>query len=219
MAVNHAVMMRGPVITGRLLGALVLSSLVHALLAELWAGTTGLQPVAANVPLQVRLDTSAASGQARPASSSLLRELDEGQIGQVLPAVRPSPTRAVATPPISVSVKHPAAGRKTTPVEPTAESGADHRFYLARELDHFPVPLLPLSLDLATAGSAADSVRLWVSIDRTGKVLDAVVVAAQAHDAFAQTMRERVLATPFRPAHKDAHAVSSRVLLVLGEGK
>lgn len=217
MAVNRAATMWFPVITRRMIAALALSLLAHVLLAEFWVGASGVSPGAAHMPPQVWLNTGAVSGQLRPAFSSLSSGMDEGQQGQILP---PSPSfpRGVATPRISVAASHPAAGRKAVPAEPAAESATDHRFYLARELDHFPAPLSPLILDSAAAGS----VRLWVSIDRTGKVLDAVVVAApahDAHDAFAQIVRERVLAAPFRPARKDAHAVSSRVLLVFGESK
>ena len=219
MGVNGAAMMRFPAVTRRLMVALALSLFVHVLLAGFRWGTSGARPGTVNVQLQARLDT-AASGQARAALSLPLRGMDAGQeraeakagTERIFPA-SPSALSRTAMPRLSVPVQHPVSRRKTPPAGPSVtESTADHRFYLARELDHFPRPLVPLIPDIAVAGS----VRLWVSIDRNGKVLDAAVVAAQAHDVFAQTVRERVLATPFHPAYKDAHAVNSRVLLVLG---
>ena len=88
------------------------------------------------------------------------------------------------------SVPVPVSRRKTPPAGPSVtESTADHRFYLARELDHFPRPLVPLIPDIAVAGS----VRLWVSIDRNGKVLDAAGVKWVRAEGLEPAHREEAL--------------------------
>ena len=93
----------------------------------------------------------------------------------------------------------------------TADSGPDLRFYLARELDQYPSPLSALHLDNG-------SVRLWVSIDQTGRVVEVAVIDADPPGEFETLARERVLATRFAPAWRDGRPVKSRVLLVLGRG-
>ena len=92
------------------------------------------------------------------------------------------------------------------------------RFYLARELDQYPSPLTALVPGAGTHGSATGSVRLWVSIDQAGQVVDAAVIDADPPGVREQSARELVLATRFLPAHRDGRPVKSRVLLVLRHG-
>ncbi len=92
------------------------------------------------------------------------------------------------------------------------------RFYLARELDQYPSPLTALDPGAGTHGSATGSVRLWVSIDQAGQVVDAAVIDADPPGVREQSARELVLATRFLPARRDGRPVKSRVLLVLRHG-
>jgi len=71
---------------------------------------------------------------------------------------------------------------------------------------------------LLDSGRGAGSARLWVSIDQTGRVVEAAVIDADPPGEFERLARERVLATLFVPARRDGRPVKSRVLLVLGRG-
>ncbi len=98
----------------------------------------------------------------------------------------------------------------------TADSGPDQRFYLARELDRYPMPLSALNPDGGL--NAADDISLWVSIDQAGLVIEAKFVHSTLSAESEQLARARVLATRFAPALRDGRPVKSRVLVVLGRG-
>lgn len=186
----------GPVASARrLLIALGASLLVHYLIAGGWNGAGGAQR-AAVPPLQARLEPRDQS-TIEPAFSAT-----PDPTARLAPPAAAQPARVRATP-------RPAAPQAATDFS----SGSDTRFYLARELDEYPAPLAPLQLP-----GAAGSVRLWVSIDRAGQVVDVAVVDAEPPDMFEQRARDLVLATQFAPARKAGNPVKSRVLLVLRYG-
>lgn len=172
--------------------ALGLSLLAHFLMVGGWGASGTGSPTTIIVPLQARLEPA--------------------------PAALP-PSAVSDIPPVSVALRPAASPRRTLPVSAaavveqspagTAGSGSDLRFYLARELDQYPSPLSALYLDNGR-------VRLWVSIDQTGRVVDAAVIDADPPGEFETLAQERVLATRFVPAWRDGRPVKSRVLLVLG---
>ena len=175
--------------------ALGLSLLAHFLMVGDWGASGTRQPTTIIVPLQARLELA--------------------------PAALP-PSAVADIPPVSDAPHPTVSSRRTSPASAaavvveqsqagTATSGPDLRFYLARELDQYPSPLSALRLDNG-------SVRLWVSIDQTGRVVDAAVIDAEPPGEFEMLARARVLATRFVPAQRDGRTVKSRVLLVLGRG-
>jgi protein TonB len=179
----------------RMLIALGLSLLVHFLMVGGWGASGAARTTAVAVPLQARLE---------PMSAALppLAAVDT-------PPATPQPEVSVrrtapTTTAVAVAEQSPAGA---------AASGPDLRFYLARELDQYPSPLSALSLD-----NGHGSARLWVSIDQTGRVVEAAVIDADPPGEFERQARERVLATPFVPARRDGRPVKSRILLVLGQG-
>lgn len=178
----------------RMLIALGLSLLAHFLMVSGW-GASGTARTTAAVALQARLEP--------------------------MPAALP-PSIVADIPPVSDALLPAVSARRTSPADVTAAvvqqspagiagSGPDLRFYLARELDQYPSPLSALRLDKG-------SVRLWVSIDQAGRVVDAAVIDADPPDGIERWAREHVLATRFVPAQRDGRPVKSRVLLVLGGG-
>jgi TonB family protein len=189
----------------RLLPAIGLSLLVHVLIVDNWRPSAGTQPSGAvPAPLQARLET--AEPMAMPAAD--------------LPDIPLEPDRARP----AAGVQPPAP--RMTPVAPmtgtplTAGAGAsvpDPRFYQARELDRYPVPLAPLNLQ-AVAGLSGN-VRLWLSIDLTGNVVDVSVADADPTAALESMARESLLATRFMPAMKNERPVKSRILLELRYGR
>lgn len=179
----------------RMLIALGLSLLAHFLMVSGWGAPGTERTTAVVVPLQARLEP--------------------------MPAALP-PSVVVNIPPVSDAPLPAVSVRRTSPANVTAAvvrqspagtvaSAPDLRFYLARELDRYPSPLSALRLDKG-------SVRLWVSIDQDGRVVDAAVIDADPPDGIERWARERVLATRFVPAQRDGLPVKSRVLLVLGGG-
>jgi len=190
----------------RLLPALGASVLVHVLVAEGWRPSgSAAQSGAMPVQLQARLET---------AESPAMPDPDPPDI-----PVEPDRNRSVAgvqmrAPRITTSAAPQAPG---TPV-PAGDGVAvpDLRFYQARELDRYPVPLA--ALNLRTAAGRAGSVRLWLSIDHAGNVVDVAAADADSSAELASMARESLLATRFMPALKNERPVKSRVLLELRYG-
>ena len=137
----------------------------------------------------------------------------------------PQPTAFPQTAPAAVQTGH--KGRPATtesgdaaemPRETRAAAhGSESRFYLARELDRYPVPLMPVVPGHQRDGIAG-SVRLWVSIDHVGRVFDVAVADGDPAGIHEQSARDLMLATRFDPARKDGRAVKSRLLLMLEFG-
>lgn len=191
MILSHGVPVR------RMLIALVASLLVHFLMVGGWSGSGAARTTVAVVPLQARLEPLPAA-------------LPPSIVADSLP-VRADPQPAVSTHRALPAIVAAAAVEQSP--AGAAASGPDLRFYLARELDQYPSPLSALSLD-----SGRGRARLWVSIDQTGRVVEAAVIDAEPPGEFESQARERVLATPFVPAWRDGRPVKSRILLVLGQG-
>lgn len=179
----------------RMLIALALSLFAHFLLVGGWSASGKGSPTTMVVPLQAWLEPAPA----------VLPPSAVADIPLVSDAPRPAVSSRRTSPAgtAAAAVQQSPAG--------TAASGPDLRFYPARELDQYPSPLSALRLD-------DGSVRLWVSIDQTGRVVDAAVIDAEPPGEFEMLARARVLATRFVPAQRDGRPVKSRVLLVLGRG-
>lgn len=176
----------------RVLTALVVSLCVHLLVISCWDGHSG------------------ASGLRLPAPPALHAQLDPAPH----PAAEPDPPQAPVVHPAEKPVtrtRTATAAAKAPPITDPEHGVSDARFYLARELDQYPAPLSALM----PGSDAAGSVRLWVSIDHAGRVLDAALVDPTGGN-FSQSLRERMLATRFEPARRDGRPVKSRVLMVVG---
>lgn len=195
MAADPTVILPHGVPGRRMLIALGLSLLTHFLMVGGWGTSGAAHTTAVAVPLQARLEPM-------PAALPALSAVDTPPVARAPQPEEPVRRAALAASDAAVAELSPARA---------AASGADLRFYLARELDEYPSPLSALRLD-------DGSVRLWVSIDQTGRVVDAAVIDADPPGEIEMLARERVLATRFVPAQRDGRTVKSRVLLVLGRG-
>lgn len=189
----------------RLLPAIGLSLLVHVLIVDSWRPSAGAQPSGAvPAPLQARLETAAPLAMPAADLTDIPLEPD-----------RARPVAGVRVPAPRVTPVAPMTG---TPL--TGSAGAsvpDPRFYQARELDRYPLPLAPLNLQAAAGLSG--SVRLWLSIDLTGNVVDVSVADADPSGALESMARESLLATRFMPAMKNERPVKSRIQLELRYGR
>ncbi|MBY0270956.1 MAG: hypothetical protein K2X06_13885 [Burkholderiales bacterium] len=134
---------------------------------------------------------------------------------ELVPMATDAPAAAPQTAAPSRHASPPVAPAKALSAD-AAGGGPDLRFYPARELDRYPAPLSALSLD--SGDGPAGGVRLWVSIDQTGLVVEAAVIDAELPRELERMARERVLATRFVPAWRDGRPVKSRLLMVLHRG-
>jgi len=207
-AACHSAMQRD-VPARRILIALSVSLLAHFLLVG-YRGGSGAAHTAAIVlkPLQARLEWM-------PEALPPPAEADMPPL--ITPVTTPVTALVTTPPPPVISPRRLPVAAPVAAVEPlsasAAASGPDLRFYLARELDRYPSPLTTLSLD--DGRGTAGGVRLWVSIDQAGRVVDVAVIDADPPGEFERLARERVLATWFVPAERDGRPVKSRILLVL----
>jgi outer membrane biosynthesis protein TonB len=198
IAIRHAGTLPRHLPARRMLIALGVSLFVHFLVVGGWGGSGAARTVAiVRMPLQAQLEPM-------PAALPQPAEVDTPLVINAAQVVVPSRR----TPPATAAVTQSPAG--------SAASRTDPRFYLARELDRYPSPLSALGLDHGR--EAAGRVRLWVSIDQAGQVVDAAVIEADPPGEIERLARERVLATRFMPAWRDGRPVKSRVLLVLLQG-
>ncbi len=189
-AADHAV-------SRRLMIAVGLSLLAHYWVASVWRGGV-LQATVSPTAIAARL--------AVPAAPAEVLWWRAASVTGVVPA---SPTAATPAETGQSQLARPVP-QLAQSVVTTAQPGPDMRIYLARELDHYPVPVAAWALN-----GESGSVRLWVSIDQIGQVTDVAVIAAEPPSAFDAVARERLLGMRFSPAYKDDRPVKSRVLLVL----
>lgn len=196
MAAHSAGILQHSVPLRRMLIALAVSLLAHFLMIGGW-GSGAAHTRSAVVSLQARLEPVPAALPPAVSADSLPVSVDP----QPVVSARRASSTIVAAAAVEQSLAGAAAG------------GPDLRFYLARELDQYPSPLSVLTLN-----NGRGSARLWVSIDQTGRVVEAAVIDADPPGEFEQQLRERVLATSFVPARRDGRPVKSRILLVLRQG-
>jgi hypothetical protein len=192
----------------RLVVALGASLLAHYLVVGGWPVSGGGRPAAGETPqMHAQLEI-----QAQPWAAPVPDIVDPPPEPE--PAKTPRPVSAAATraerqmPPPLTEAKLPANSGANVP---------DPRFFAARELDRYPVPLAPL--DLRGMGSRTELVRAWVSIDFVGSVVDVTVLDADPSGSLQQQVRERLLTARFMPGMKDERPVRSRVLLELVYGQ
>lgn len=204
IAVRHSALQRN-VPARRIRIALGASLLAHFLLIGNWGGSGALHTVATVLtPLQARLEWMPEA--LPPPAETEIPLLTTAVTTPVATVLRPaaSSPRLPATAPVAAVEPSPAGA---------SANGPDLRFYLARELDQYPSPLSALSLD--DGRGTAGGVRLWVSIDQAGRVVDVAVIDADPPGEFERMARERVLAMRFVPARRDGRPVKSRILLVM----
>lgn len=196
---------RPPVPVRRMVVALSASLIVHALVLWMPRGAGEARRETAQSLLQLRLEPQSAQAPVPPqaiaqaAAAGTAPEVP--QSGGVSRALMPDG----AMPPLPARMGRDRSG------------GSAPRFFLARELDHYPVPLTPLSVGGQGHGHIA-AVRIWVSIDDRGRVIDAVAENPRSDDESFARAREILLSTPFAPARKEGRAVRSRLLVSLTYG-
>ncbi|MCE2998640.1 MAG: hypothetical protein ACK59Y_10390 [Betaproteobacteria bacterium] len=176
--------------------ALMASLLVHVIMLELSGGGGDAARPASALHAELRA--------APPALEPLIEPVrQEPRIPQ------PLALPAKQVPAASRSAHVPSADTVHAPARAEAEGGADSRVYTARELDRFPQPLQPLPR------WQGDTLRLWLTIDTRGHVVD-LAVATGAFPLDPQ-WRERIAGVLFSPAMREERPVRARILLELRE--
>ncbi len=185
---------------GRLALALLLSLLLHWMIVDGWHLSGAPRAVTGTPLLQARLEPPAVDRVLSAAGAPAV-EVEAGDdrkrastAGRQPPERRVPPPRSPATP------------------QSAPATGPDLRFYTARELDRYPVPLTSLNPVFPDGESV---MRFWLGIDATGVVVEVEPGNAGGQGAGVSAAREILLATRFEPAFKDGRPVRSRVLLEL----
>lgn len=190
----------------RLAVALGASLLVHYLVVGGWPASGGGGSAAVLTPqLHAQLQIPAV-----PPTNPFTESAEQPEAPEQAKSVRP-----VAVLADRVERRTAAAPSETQPAANAGSAVPDPRFFPARELDRYPVPLVPLDL----RGVGGGAVRAWVSIDLAGNVVEVVVVDAGPSVALQQQVREQLLAVRFMPGMKDERPVRSRVLMELVYGQ
>ena len=87
----------------------------------------------------------------------------------------------------------------------------DPHYYAARDLDHYPWPLVPLQLEhLAESRS---ELRLELLIDESGVVQEVVFVQPARPGEAEEKLRTALVATQFMPGRKEGRPVKSRLVM------
>lgn len=175
--------------------ALAVSLLLHLLIADFGFGGRATQAVRPASSLQAEL-------VAMPPQSTV----DTPSVAVVVPASS-SPLRDW-TPSSFQPAKEGSAASDSV----QASSGiTDRHIYQARELDRYPQPLAPLSV---RRPPGSGPLRLWLTIDTRGQVVELASASGQPVEA---ALQEQLLAVVFSPALRDQQAVKSRILLELDD--
>lgn len=199
-----------------MLWALLASALLH-----LWlAGGTPSGPIRMTVPLPVhRLE-------ARLEHVARSFELLESAYGVVNPgAVELTPSNedtrsGVAPTTRSVDLGGGAAAIKAAPdvavreMPRAASAATDPVYYSARELDIYPVPLVPIQFEYPAhlvQAHIAGEVRVRLQVDEAGTVDQAAVIDAQPPGYFEEYARAAFASVHFSPGRREGRAVKSQV--------
>jgi len=201
--------------------ARMLCALLASVLLHLWfAGGTLSGAIRMTVPLPVqRLE-------ARLEYLSPSLELSEPEHGRASPGLAdPAPgeqdmRRARAPTARSTDPRAAAAVAQAGPEiavqeMPRADSTTtDPVYYSARELDVYPVPLVPMQFEyparFAQAGVSGE-VRVRLLVDEAGMVDRAVVIAAQPPGHFEEYARAKLASVRFSPGRREGQAVKSQL--------
>jgi hypothetical protein len=191
----------------RLLTALMVSAVAHYLIVDGWRPSGGPSQFPAVIPqLQARLEMP-----------EVLPAAPEKTIAEDSPAELPEKRAALSRTARVAPARAPAvaAPEMNSPENPGA-AVPDLRVYSARELDRYPVPLMPL--DLRTGQGRSGIARFWVNIDSMGYAVGVELIAGDLPAVLTASARELLLAARFAPGFKDERPVKSRILLELRYG-
>lgn len=187
--------------------ALAVSALAHGLLLT----ATGDSPwrrwasYPASVPITVRLETP-------PVYAPDVTVASAPEAHQVPLAAPRSTVRTEQSPQRDPLI----VGARTAPEASALPRARDPHYYAARDLDHYPWPLVPLQLEhLAEARS---ELRLELLIDEAGIVQEVVFVQPARTGEAEEKLRTALIATHFMPGRKEGRPVKSRLLMGINLG-
>jgi protein TonB len=195
---------------GRFRLALATSTLFHLLFAAGLLSETpqhGTQDIGL-VPLSVRIEHQPVQS---PANANT--------IAGERPS-RPHPARRDAT--VSQDLRHEvlhgvvSGTMQETVHTPAVPQAPDLTVYMARDLDSYPRPVVPLDVGRfadRSAGIPPGGVSLELTIDEHGIVSQVAYAGPGTAGALETGLRAMLAATRFFPALKDGRAVKSRVIL------
>ena len=133
-------------------------------------------------------------------------------------AAAPLPEPSPAPPPREPVEPAPRPAEPAPQAGPERAGAANPNWYTGRDLDVLPRPLgpvdppFPLSAQLR---GVSGKVTLALSIDATGRVVDASVVRADPPGFFEESALAAFQSAPFAPGIKDGRPVHSRVQTVV----
>ncbi|MFN9122119.1 MAG: TonB family protein [bacterium] len=208
----------------RLAAFIVASLLLHLLLGLDWGFDSGRRPAQGPASITARLAPASdplvqgvlALADVQPETSSLPAEGAPGAVPMVAPA--PVPETSPALLPREPVEPTPRPADPAPQAGPERAGAADPNWYTGRDLDVLPRPLGPVDpvfpLNAQLRG-VSGRVTLALSIDATGRVVDASVVRADPPGFFEESSLAAFRSAPFAPGIKGGRPVHSKVQTVV----
>lgn len=208
----------------RLAAFIAASLLLHLLIGLDWGFDSGRRPAQGPASITARLAPAAdplvqgvlALADAQPETSSMPVEGAPGTVPMVAPAPVPEPSPV--SPPREPVEPAPRPAEIAPQAGPERAGAATPNWYTGRDLDVLPRPLGPVDPPFplnAQLRGVSGKVTLALSIDATGRVVDAAVVRADPPGFFEESALVAFRSAPFAPGIKGGRPVHSKVQMVV----
>jgi protein TonB len=194
----------------RVSAALAVSLSIHLVFAGLIRG--GPATVSPRVPVQnfIHARISEPAPQTLPDAPPAALELDRTRSSARREHTNDSPL------PVAKST---ATRRESNAV--TAADTPDAKYYSARELDVYPAPLAPLTVNYtgeATASRSHGYARLAITLDAMGTVTEVQLLEAEPTGSFEGDAVKAIASTRFTPALRHGRPVKTRLVVQVDFG-
>ena len=194
----------------RVSAALAVSLLIHLVFAGLLRGGSATFPHRVSFQNFIHARISGPAPQTLPDAPPAAVELDRK---------RSSARREHTNDSASPVARSTATRRESHAVTPS--DTPDAKYYSARELDVYPAPLAPLTVNYTGKAAASRShgyARLAITLDAMGTVTDVQLLEAEPTGSFEGDAVKAIASTRFTPALRNGRPVKTRLIIQVDFG-